>query len=149
MKNFVGIMILLVVSMFAYGNASPPDDVGYLNIEQVLTADADHFVINVPTIEADVYTFEQREMAQLKLLPDKDAEFVMVREVTTCRKISTPKAESGAAIENAELALTSACTDINNVTQSPPLLCSARVATNNNPTINLQHTNYGYPLIAN
>ena len=147
MKNLLVVMTLLVISTLAYGNASPPDDIGIMNLNQVVTADVDNFVIDVPTFETDVYTIDLPEVATVKPLSEKDAVFVMVREVTACRKISLSKAESGVATENATMALNSACTD-NNVTQSPPLRDSANVATNTN-YFDLQHTNYGYPLSAN
>lgn len=146
MKNFLVVMILLVISVVAYGNASPPTNVGNDCTYQVVSPD--NFVFNAVAMDVEVCTYSAPELAKEESFYVEAQFYVMVREVTACRKISLSKAESGVATENSTMALNSTCTD-NNVTQSPPLLCSANVATNNYLVRNLQHNNFGYPLSAN
>ncbi|WP_297095634.1 hypothetical protein [uncultured Draconibacterium sp.] len=147
--RLIVVMILLVVSNAYQANAGPPDNIGNDYTHAVVMPDVDNFVINQVTPDAEVYTYSAPELATEESFYVEIEVNVMVREVTTCRKISTLKALSGSATENAAIALNSACTNLNNVTQSPPLLCSANVAINNSLRRDLQHSNFGYPLTAN
>ncbi|MCY1720138.1 hypothetical protein OU798_07280 [Prolixibacteraceae bacterium Z1-6] len=141
------IALLFTVVCFA----DPPTETKVFKPDKTFVAQAS-YVVSCPqqtaiveqdaflcTSEAEQYTIEN-----IYVTGDNP----MVREVTTCRKYSLPKAESGTATENAGIAINPTCTE-NSAFKSPPLLCSANVATNNKGFVrNLQHTNYGYPLTA-
>lgn len=148
MKNLLGIFVILVLSVVAFGNNAPPGT-PHNDLSSVVVPATDNFQIDLPAAYIHTYTmYEVEEAAPVIQAPAYEYTVLVVPEVAGSLKISTLKAESGSATKNAATAINSACTD-NNVTQSPPLLYSANVAANNNPTINLQHTNYGYPLSAN
>ncbi|WP_319228325.1 hypothetical protein [Draconibacterium orientale] len=149
MRKMFTAFLFVVLSVVAFGNNAPPG----INLDEastVLVPATDNFQIDLPAAEIQSYEmYDKEEAVPVYEASEYDYTVLIVREVTTCRKFSTRKAESGAATENAVMALSSTCYDLNNDLESPPLLMTTNVATNNNPTINLQHTNYGYPLSAN
>lgn len=143
------VLILLVFTMAVNASPSPPDDVGKDYTKVVVTPDVANFVINQIAIDAEVYNYSAPKLATEETLYTEVQFDIIVREVAYSRKISLRKAESGAATENAVMAINSACTDLNNDLKGPPLLITTIAATNKNYRRNLQHNNFGYPLSAN
>lgn len=148
------IILLLVAFIFTVVcYAAPPPEVKAYELERTFVAVSDDCVCchtQTATLEQGFTYSVLKEKEKIYAFESIKPISQSVQEVATCRKFSVPKANCGAATENAVMAINSANTDTKESYQSPPLLCTTNVAILNNTLIrNLKNSNYGYPLSAN
>ncbi len=150
MRKSLGLLLILVLSVVAFGNNAPPG-LTHDEASTVIIPATDNFLIDLPAVEIHPnYVFETIKAAPVYETSDYEYTMFMVREVTTCRKISVNTTASGYATK-AENAVILCSTDPIEVTYKSICRYSTNRQTKNTNKFqrNYQHSNFGYPLTAN